>query len=165
MWAKELYGFADHVPETEEYGVQSFVYRARQPFIPEKINEVLNGDLPGVIRAKGHFWIATRPQWVAEFSLAGSLSSISPLGQWWATVPEARRPTHGTARAYINAHWQEPWGDRRQELVFIGAGIDWTAIKARLDSCLVPVIVASRPDDLPSYPDPFPLWRRAEEAA
>lgn len=165
MWAKELYGFADHVPETEEYGVQSFVYRARLPFIPEKIKDVLNGELPGVIRAKGHFWIATRPQWVAEFSLAGSLSSISPLGQWWATVPEARRPTEGTGRAYIDAYWQEPWGDRRQELVFIGAGIDWPAIKARLDSCLVPAIVASGPDNLPVYPDPFPLWRRTEEAA
>jgi len=78
MWAKELYGFADHVPETEEYGVASFVYRARQPFEPEKILDVLKGDLPGVIRAKGHFWIATRPQWVAEFSLAGALSSITP---------------------------------------------------------------------------------------
>jgi len=77
MWAKELYGFADHVPETEEYGVTSYVYRARQPFEPEKILTVLNGELPGVIRAKGHFWIATRPTWVAEFSLAGSLSPPS----------------------------------------------------------------------------------------
>ena len=59
MWAKELYGFVDHVPETEEYGVVSYVYRARQPFVPEKIYAALNGDLPGVIRAKGHFWIAT----------------------------------------------------------------------------------------------------------
>ena len=82
MWAKELYGFADHVPETEEYGVASFVYRARRPFEPEKIMAVLNGDLPGVIRAKGHFWITTRPDWVAEFSLAGSLSSVKPMGTW-----------------------------------------------------------------------------------
>jgi G3E family GTPase len=77
MWAKELYGFADHVPETEEYGVASFVYRARRPFEPEKILAVLNGEMPGVIRAKGHFWIATRPEWVAEFSLAGALSRSS----------------------------------------------------------------------------------------
>lgn len=55
MWAKELYGFGDHVPETEEYGISSFVYRARRPFHPGKIHAVLNGDLPGVIRAKGHF--------------------------------------------------------------------------------------------------------------
>ncbi len=165
LWAKELYGFADHVPETEEYGVASFVYRARRPFVPEKIQRLLTEALPGVIRAKGHFWIASRPQWVAEFSLAGALSSISPLGQWWASVPEAQRPTHETARAYMQAHWQEPWGDRRQELVFIGAGIDWADLKARLDACLVPVSQAPGPDDLPNYRDPFPIWRRADQAA
>lgn len=165
MWAKELYGFADHTPETEEYGVGSYVYRARQPFIPEKILAVLNGDLPGVIRAKGHFWIATRPEWVAEFSLAGSLSSVTPLGTWWATVPQERWPEHESARAYLMEHWQEPWGDRRQELVFIGAGIDWPAIKARLDACLVPEMVATSPDMLPDFVDPFPVWRRAEAAA
>ena len=164
-WAKELYGFEDHVPETEEYGVTSYVYRARMPFIPERVFAVLNGELPGVIRAKGHFWIATRPDWVAEFSLAGALSSVSPLGQWWATVPEDRRPTHASAQAYINEHWQEPWGDRRQEIVFIGAGIDWPALKASLDSCLVPAAAASGVNSLPEYPDPFPVWRRAEQAA
>ena len=165
MWAKELYGFADHVPETEEYGVASFVYRARLPFVPERILEVLNGSLPGVIRAKGHFWISTRPDWVAEFSLAGSLSSVKPLGTWWASVPEDRRPTHDSARAYMQAHWQEPWGDRRQEIVFIGAGIDWAALKARLDKCLVPVVAAKGPDALPDYPDPCPIWRREGAAA
>ncbi|MBO9452323.1 GTP-binding protein [Tropicibacter sp. R16_0] len=165
MWAKELYGFADHVPETEEYGVTSFVYRARQPFIPEKVLEVLNGNMPGVIRAKGHFWIATRPDWVAEFSLAGALSSIQPLGTWWATVPEDRRPDHESARAYMQAHWQEPWGDRRQEIVFIGSGIDWPALKAKLDGALLPTIAATGPHDLPDLPDPFPIWRRAEAAA
>ncbi|KRS10894.1 4-hydroxytetrahydrobiopterin dehydratase [Roseovarius atlanticus] len=161
MWAKELYGFADHVPETEEYGVASFVYRARQPFEPEKIMAVLNGNLPGVIRAKGHFWIATRPDWVAEYSLAGALSSVTPLGQWWATVPKERHPEHAGAQEYLRAHWQEPWGDRRQEIVFIGAGIDWPALKARLDAALVPESAALGPDSLPHLPDPFPAWRRA----
>ncbi|MEO1312496.1 MAG: GTP-binding protein [Pseudomonadota bacterium] len=165
MWAKELYGFADHVPETEEYGVTSHVYRARLPFIPEKIKAVLNGELPGVIRAKGHFWISTRPGWVAEFSLAGALSSVKPLGTWWASVPKDRWPDHDGARAYLDTHWQEPWGDRRQEIVFIGAGIDWPVLKARLDSCLVPAVATSGPEDLPDYPDPFPTWRRAEQAA
>ncbi len=165
-WAKELYGFADHVPETEEYGVTSFVYRARQPFIPEKILAVLNGELPGVIRAKGHFWIATRPEWVAEFSLAGSLSSVQPIGTWWATVPKERWPDHTSGQAYLDQHWVEPWGDRRQELVFIGSGIDWDAIKDRLDACLLPVVAASGPDDLPlDMPDPFPGWRRVEDVA
>lgn len=165
MWAKELYGFADHIPETEEYGVASFVYRARLPFVPERILDVLNGDLPGVIRAKGHFWISTRPDWVAEFSLAGSLSSVTPLGNWWATVPEDRRPDHESAQTYMDAHWQEPWGDRRQEIVFIGAGIDWAKLKGRLDACLVPQIATMGIDTLPDYPDPFPIWRRAEAAA
>jgi len=165
MWAKELYGFADHVPETEEYGVGSFVYRARLPFVPEKVLEVLNGDLPGVIRAKGHFWISTRPDWVAEFSLAGSLSSVKPLGTWWAAVPQDRWPNHDGARAYITQHWAEPWGDRRQEIVFIGAGIDWPALKARLDTCLVPAVATTGPDNLPDYKDPFPAWRQTAPAA
>ena len=165
MWAKELYGFADHVPETEEYGVTSFVYRARRPFVPEKIKSVLNGEMPGVIRAKGHFWMATRSDWVAEFSLAGALSSIKPLGTWWASVPRDRWPDSDTARGYMAAHWQEPWGDRRQEIVFIGAGIDWPALKARLDSCLLSERLASGPDSLPDLPDPFPIWRRVEAAA
>ncbi|MEM9046697.1 MAG: GTP-binding protein [Pseudomonadota bacterium] len=165
MWAKELYGFADHVPETEEYGVTSHVYRARRPFIPEKILEVLNGGLPGVIRAKGHFWIVTRPEWVAEFSLAGVLSSVKPLGTWWASVPEDRWPDHEGARAYMKQHWEEPWGDRRQEIVFIGSGIDWPELQARLDACLLPDYVASDPKSLPDMPDPFPVWRKPEAAA
>ena len=165
LWAKELYGFVDHVPETEEYGVTSFVYRARRPFEPEKILAVLNGEMPGVIRAKGHFWIATRPDWLAEFSLAGALSSVKPIGTWWATVPKERWPDHETARAYLAAHWQEPWGDRRQELVFIGTDIDWPQLKARLDAALLPEHIAQGPATLPDLPDPFPIWRRAETAA
>ena len=165
LWAKELYGFANHIPETEEYGVNSYVYHAKLPFIPEKILEVLNGNLPGVIRAKGHFWISTRPEWVAEFSLAGSLSSIKPLGIWWATVPEERLPKDENTKAYIKTHWSEPWGDRRQELVFIGSGIDWQQIKAKLDECLVPKAQASSLEDLPNFRDPFPIWRREEDAA
>ncbi|MFY9320073.1 GTP-binding protein [Lentibacter algarum] len=164
MWAKELYGFADHVPETEEYGVASYVYRARRPFIPNEIYSLLNGPLEGVIRAKGHFWVATRPEWVAEFSLAGALSSIAPLGNWWATVPKERWPDTESSRNYLAAHWEEPWGDRRQELVFIGAGIDWGALKARLDAALVPEQTATSLEVLPAYDDPFPLWRRMEAA-
>jgi len=165
MWAKELYGFADHVPETEEYGVATFVYRARAPFEPEKILALLNGPLPGVIRAKGHFWIATRPDWVAEFSLAGALSSVSPLGTWWAAVPPERWPTHAQAQAYIRQHWAEPFGDRRQELVFVGSGIDWPMLSARRRP--VPAR-AETPEDLAALadlPDPFPRWRTGQEAA
>lgn len=165
MWAKELYGFADHTPETEEYGIASFVYRARHPFDPERIHAFLNGDLPGVIRAKGHFWISTRPDWVAEYSLAGALSSVAPLGTWWASVPEERRPNHQQALDYMAAHWAEPFGDRRQELVFIGAGIDWPDLKARLDQCLLENATLENLHAFARSPDPFPQWRRVPEPA
>ncbi|MBN9671558.1 GTP-binding protein [Roseibium aggregatum] len=165
LWAKELYGFADHVPETEEYGVASFVYRARRPFDPAKLHPVLNGPLPGVIRAKGHFWLATRPDWVAEFSLAGALSSVGPIGRWWASVPQSRWPNDPRALDYARSLWVEPFGDRRQEIVFIGSGIDWPGLKDRLDGCL---LGEEAGDDLAAFkhlPDPFPGWGRAEQAA
>ncbi len=166
LWAKELYGFADHLPETEEYGISSFVYRARRPFDPSRVHAVLNGDLPGVIRAKGHFWIATRPNWVAEFSLAGAISSVKPLGGWWAAVPRERWPDHEEALAQMRKHWVEPWGDRRQELVFIGAGMDRAAITAALDSCLVgvPTRADFDPDAWRDLADPFPAWGRRTAA-
>jgi G3E family GTPase len=159
LWAKELYGFAHHTPETEEYGITSFVYRARLPFHPAKVHAVLNGDLPGVIRAKGHFWLASRPNWVAEFSLAGAVSSISPLGGWWASVPRERWPTHPDALQEVAGKWQEPWGDRRQEIVFIGHAMDEAAIRARLDAALVPAL-GFTPEAWANLPDPFPSWRR-----
>lgn len=159
MWAKELYGFANHTPEDEEYGITSFAYHARAPFDPAKLYEVLNGDLPGVIRAKGHFWMATRPEWAAEFSLAGALSSVRPLGLWWASLPEERFPTHPQAQAEIARNWVDPWGDRRQELVFIGTKLDRDAICARLNAALVPTS-DFRPDDWADMADPFPLWRQ-----
>lgn len=117
---------------------------------------VLNGNLTGVICAKGHYWIATRPDWVAEFSLAGALSSIKPMGTWWASMPKDRWPEHDSIPSYISAHWQEPWGDRRQEIVFIGSGIDWADIKGRLDAALVSEDIAKSPDTLPDFTDPFP---------
>ncbi len=165
MWAKELYGFAKHVPETEEYGVASYVYRARRPFIPEKVKSVLEGDMPGVLRAKGHFWIATRPDWLAEFSLAGVLSSVEPMGTWWSSVPKERWPDDIRVQRNIKDNWQEPWGERRQEIVFIGSGIDWPALKASLDAALLPESEAAGPDTLPDLPDPFPVWHRDEAEA
>jgi G3E family GTPase len=163
MWAKELYGFADHVPETEEYGVSSFVYRARRPFHPERVHAALTGDLPGVIRAKGHFWIATRPNWVAEFSLAGSMSSVAPLGGWWISVPRERWPKDEDAVAKVMERWLEPWGDRRQEIVFIGSGMDREGIEAMLDAALVPEWEFV-PEAWAGLPDPFPAWGRKAAA-
>ncbi len=167
MWAKELYGFEDHQPETEEYGISSFVYRARAPFHPQKIHDALQGDLPGVIRAKGHFWIASRPDWAVEFSLAGAISGVTPLGRWWAAVPRGRWPTHPDGLAEVERQWQEPWGDRRQELVFIGAGLDEAAIRAALDEALMPEGALMPDGALPeagSLPDPFPAWGSREVA-
>ncbi|MDX5359031.1 MAG: GTP-binding protein [Rhodobacterales bacterium] len=160
QWAKELYGFADHVPETEEYGISSFVYRARRPFDPARLHGVLNGPLPGVIRAKGHFWLATRPNWVAEFSLAGAISSVTPLGGWWAAIPQHRWPQDPAMVDKMRAQWEDPWGDRRQELVFIGAGMDRAAITASLDACLVPANRFS-PEAWAHLADPFPHWGRS----
>jgi G3E family GTPase len=157
MWAKELYGFANHTPETEEYGISSFVYRGRAPFDPAKILTLLNSDMPGVIRAKGHFWIATRPDWVAEFSLAGAMSSIVPLGRWWASVPKDRLPQEGPVQQEIAAKWAEPWGDRRQEIVFIGANMDRDAICAALDAAQIPTQDFT-PALWATLPDPFPVW-------
>ncbi len=163
LWAKELYGFAHHTPETEDYGISSLVYRARRPFHPQKIHDLLNGDLPGVIRAKGHFWIASRPNWAVEFSLAGSMSSVKPFGGWWVSVPRDRWPTHPDALAELADVWDEPWGDRRQELVFIGADMDKAALTARLDACLVHAQNFT-PADWADLPDPFPAWNKAKPA-
>jgi G3E family GTPase len=161
MWAKELYGFANHTPEDEEYGIESFAYHARAPFDPAKLHQVLNGELKGVIRAKGHFWIATQPRWAAEFSLAGAISSVKPMGMWWASLPEERMPTHPEAQAEIAKNWAEPWGDRRQELVFIGVGMDREGISASLNSALMDA------DDFEPHlwadqPDPFPNWSQRQ---
>lgn len=157
LWAKELYGFANHTPETEEYGISSFVYHARAPFDPGKIEAALGGALPGVIRAKGHFWLATRPDWAVEFSLAGASANVTPLGRWWASVPPERLPSHPDAQREIARHWAEPWGDRRQEIVFIGVDLDREAICARLNAALVPAGDFT-PEAWADLPDPFPRW-------
>jgi G3E family GTPase len=163
LWAKELYGFDDHLPETEEYGITSFVYRARAPFHPVRVHAVLNGPLPGVIRAKGHFWLASQPDWVAEFSLAGAMSSVTPLGGWWASVPRPRWPENPEVLEEIAAKWLDPWGDRRQEIVFIGAGLDQAAITRALDAALLPA-ASFTPEDWQALPDPFPNWTARKAA-
>lgn len=158
LWAKELYGFAEHAPETETYGIESFVYRARRPFHPAKFRAFLNAEWPGVVRAKGHFWLATRPEWVGEMSQAGSQVTSQALGRWWAAIPKARWPQDNPAFEHLlNQHWDETWGDRRQELVFIGIGMDEAALRRRLDACLVPEKGFS-PRLWAKLPDPFPVW-------
>jgi len=158
LWFKELNGFADHVPETEEYGVRSFVYRARQPFNPLLLHRFVNASWPGVIRAKGFFWLATRPHFVGELSQAGALVRTQRRGLWWASVPPRRWPDDPDWRAAMAPYLDPVWGDRRQELVFIGTDpMDEADIRRRLDACLVPAR-AITPDAWARLPDPFPAW-------
>ncbi|WP_296577754.1 zinc metallochaperone GTPase ZigA [Phreatobacter sp.] len=167
LWAKELYGFKDHVPETEEYGISSFVYRAARPFDPVAFDAFLKATWPGLIRAKGHFWLATRPNWCGELSIAGAVCRTSAMGFWWIAVPKARWPQSDEWREMLKRHWHPVYGDRRQELVFIGTGMDEAAMRAALDGCLVGRASATRfnPEDHARLADPFPAWRREADAA
>ena len=162
LWFKELYGAHEHVPETEEYGITSFVYRARRPLDPERFDRFVHATWPGLIRAKGHFWLATRPNWVGEFSLAGAVAKVGAMGFWWAAVPRARWPEADVFAERMQDVWSEVWGDRRQELVFIGSGLDRDAITAALDACLVGPEAPRRfdPEAFQHLPDPFPVWQR-----
>ena len=167
LWAKELYGFKDHVPETEEYGIASFVYRAARPFDPVAFDAFLKRSWPGLIRAKGHFWLATRPDWCGELSIAGAVCRTSAMGFWWTAVPKARWPQSEEWRQMLKRHWHPVYGDRRQELVFIGTGMDEAAMRAALDGCLLGRASATRFDAgaFAGLADPFPAWRRESDAA
>ncbi|MCR9129116.1 MAG: GTP-binding protein [Alphaproteobacteria bacterium] len=160
LWAKELYDFENHTPETEEYGVEHFVYRARRPFAPDKLHAFFNRPWQNVIRCKGHFWIATRPDWIAEVSQAGALVRHEALGRWWAAVPKPHWPAGEAFDTMLAQHWDADWGDRRNELVFIGIGMDEGALRRELDACLVDAESFS-PDDWAGLPDPFPEWGRS----
>lgn len=159
-WAKELYGYANHTPETEEYGIRSFVYRARRPFDPERFASFLATPFNGLVRAKGHFWLATRPDMVGEMSIAGAMCRTEGLGRWWAAVPKSRWPDHDEWRAHVQKHWHDVWGDRRQELVFIGADMDEKIMRKALDACLIGEerILRFDPAKYAGLNDPFPLW-------
>ncbi len=165
LWHKELFGFADHVPETEEYGIRSFVYRARRSFHPQKLHAILDKRLPGVIRAKGHFWLATRPNWVGELSVAGRITRTEGLGRWWAAVPKERWPDSETFQSLMRRHWTPTWGDRRQELVFIGGPeMDEMVIRAALDECLVGSVTTGLSKSHLDLVDPFPSWEAKKVA-
>ncbi len=164
LWHKELYGWGDHVPETDEYGIASFVYRARRPFDPSKLQEFLSTEWPGLIRAKGHFWLATRPDWIGLLSIAGTQRRTEAKGLWWVTVPRAHWPRHPQFLAQIDRHWSPVWGDRRQELVFIGAGLAEDAIRTALDACLIGRESGFDPQHARDLRDPFPPWQHAHAA-
>ena len=158
LWFKELNGFKDHIPETEEYGIRSFVYRERRPFNPLLLSRFVNSSWPGVVRAKGFFWLATRPHHVGELSQAGALVRTGRRGMWWSAIPEQRWPDDPDWRASMRPYLDPTWGDRRQELVFIGTDpMDEAAIRKGLDACLVPA-KAFNPEAWTKLPDPFPAW-------
>jgi G3E family GTPase len=159
MWAQELYNFKDHVPETEEYGITSFVYRASEPFDPEKLHAFFNQQWPGVVRAKGFFWLSTRPDFVGEVSQAGAFVRHQGIGRWWVAVPKSQWPDGADFEANIKKYWTKDYGDRRQEIVFIGlsAEMDQEKIKQKLDACLVKDYL-SEPTKFENLKDPFPKW-------
>ena len=162
-WARELAGI--HLPETEEYGIDSFVVRERRPLHAQRFNEFLDLALPGLIRAKGYIWFASRPDWAVAYSRAGRIASVEPVGQWWAASDRANWPPVGDAdRAGIEAAWVEPFGDRQNELVFIGAGMDRPALEAAFRRCvLTDRELAAGASAWLTYADPFPAWSREDE--
>lgn len=134
-WLQELRGA--HVPETEAYGIASFVYRARRPFHPTRFAEFIREEWPGVLRSKGFCWIATRPDWVGVWSQAGVTCSLEAGGMWWAATPQEDWPSDAEERARIEREFAGEHGDRRQEIVLIGIGMNQAALCARLDACLL----------------------------
>lgn len=164
LWAQELYNPDDHTPETEEYGVTSFVYRARDPFDPEKIHSFFNQEWPGVIRAKGFFWISSRPNFVGEVSQAGAFVRHQGIGKWWAAVNEEQWPDDKSFRLNINKIWAKGYGDRRQEIVFIGLKneMNESLIKNKLDGFLIKNYSINLANTL-KYKDPFPEWFNNKE--
>lgn len=158
-WLKEMRG--EHVPETEEYGIGSFTYVARRPFDPEKFYHFLHNtkEYGKLLRSKGFFWLATRPEFAGQWSQAGGIARYGFAGMFWKAVPKENWPEDPEYRASIQESWEEPFGDMRQELVFIGQGLDQKAIIDTLDQCLL------SDDELlqgkqhwMTLNDPFPAW-------
>jgi len=163
-WLQELRG--EHVPETEEYGISSFVYRARKPFHPQRLWQWLNTEWPGVVRSKGRYWIATRPEFCATWSQAGAVTRTELAGMWWVATPNEYWPEDAESFDHIKARWQEPYGDRQQELVIIGMHMDKSALTARFDACLLTEAeIALGMDSWKQLPDPFPKWSVQLETA
>lgn len=157
LWLKELRG--EHTPETEEYGIKSFVYGNRRPMHPERFFKWLHSEKLGVVRAKGFVWLASKMDWVLLYSQAGNLSSYKPEGYWWASIPDEDIPDDPDVRENLQAHWLEPWGDRRQEIVLIGRDMNEKKLRASLDECLLNDLEYKEgPEKWALFNDPFPDW-------
>ncbi len=161
-WLHEMRG--EHVPETEEYGIGSFSYEARRPFHPEKFHNFLHSTekYGKLIRSKGYFWLATRPQFAGQWSQAGGIARYGFAGLFWKAVPEQDWPEDKDYLASIKRMWVEPFGDMRQELVFIGQGLDQQAMIQALDACLLSEEEVLRGVAYwATLSDPFPAWEQA----
>jgi len=159
-WLKELRG--EHVPETEEYGIHSFVYRARRPFHPARLREVIHGTaLQQVLRAKGTLWLASRVWRAGQLQKAGRYLAMGAGTTWLAAIPRAEWPRSEQVDAYIARYWDDHVGDCRQELVFIGVNVDEAALRGALDACLLTDSEMDLgPERWEFFDDPFPAWPR-----
>ena len=138
-WIKELEN--EHIPETEEYGIGSFVYRRKKPFHPNRFLDFIQHTFPkNIIRSKGLFWIASRPDQALVWSSAGGSLKTDPAGVWWDSMPFSERINYAdfvNNQKMIESEWSSDFGDRKIELVFIGQQLDVSAITNKLDECLL----------------------------
>jgi G3E family GTPase len=156
-WLNEMRG--EHIPETEEYGISSFVYRARRPFHPQRLFELVNCQFEGVLRSKGFFWLASRMDMAGLWSQAGGILRIDRAGRWWAAVPREEWPVDDELLAYIHKESLGQYGDRRQELVFIGMNMNKQVLTEALDTCLLTnAEMKQGPKNWLMLDDPFPTW-------
>lgn len=139
-WQKEL-EIETHTPETEEYGISSFVFRNPKPFHPERFWKYLNEKYPTtIIRTKGLFWLASRPEHALNFSQAGGSTRIGKAGVWLCSMPFMEGMSYSPAaydKEIMEGRWSKQWGDRLNELVFIGQDMDKAQITTDLESCLL----------------------------
>lgn len=157
-------------PETDEYGITSFVYRARRPFHAGRLwvnLDLADGILAGVIRSKGFLWIASRHDYAYTWSQAGVSVQVNPAGFWWAAAPPEmwpeEIPENSELLAEIRCESVEPYGDRRQEIVFIGIDMDRPVIESLLESCLLTEDeMKEGPLAWESYADPLPPLELSE---
>lgn len=158
-WQKELEN-GEHTPETEEYGISSFVFRNQKPFHPERFWNYLNEAYPsGIIRAKGLFWLASRPNDAINFSQAGGSTRIERAGVWWTSMPFNERMSYASFmdnQVEIEERWSKQWGDRMNELVFIGQDIDQEKMIMELEKCLLKEQENYEFDNGVTFHDPFP---------
>ena len=162
-WLKEMQG--EHIPETEEYGISSFSYLARRPFDPQKFYQFLHDTekFGKLIRSKGYFWLCSRPAYVWEWNQAGGIARYGFAGTFWKSVPQKNWPTDEASIDEINKNWEGPFGDMRQELVFIGQKLDKQSMTNALNDCLLSEDdVLKGKDYWVTLSDPFPEWRDSE---